>query len=363
MSKIFNWFFGSFFRTLGRVLVFMLLGYILFNFINISDLKLPNLFGVLNVNADTINVSNATNGYVLINNNTFNYQDFYNKSDTDVAVRFGINVPLSYTNLYSYAFIDICSGTDIFTYRSHNLGEGCSNSCFTNQVMTTKTNYFCRTGEKGEYSGKIFRITVPISKWQQDTADELGTVNDLLSFHTNQESWNPLRVYGVYLTDTSETGQYQVDYTNAINDINSSINGVNGSINNVNSSINDLNSSINDSSSPNLDGLNNSAGWLPAGAIDGILNLPLTFLNSLTTNLSKTCNPVELPLPFVDKTLTLPCVNSLYSQINGLNVWINSISVIASAFILFRYLINLYKWVDDTLTFRENNFIDNWSGV
>lgn len=131
----------------------------------------------------------------------------------------------------------------------------------------------------------------------------------------------------------------------------------------ISGGLNDINSSINDSSSPDLDALKNTAGWLPAGPIDSILNLPLTLLNSLTTNLSKSCSPVELPLPFIDKNLTLPCLSSIYSQIDGLSVWINSISVIASAFILFQYLMNLYKWVDDTLSFRENNFIDNWTGV
>lgn len=131
----------------------------------------------------------------------------------------------------------------------------------------------------------------------------------------------------------------------------------------ISGGLNDINSSINDSSSPDLDALKNTAGWLPAGPIDSILNLPLTLLNSLTTNLSKSCTPVELPLPYIDKTLTLPCLSTIYSQIDGLSIWINSIGVIASAFILFQYLMNLYKWVDDTLSFRENNFIDNWTGV
>ena len=131
----------------------------------------------------------------------------------------------------------------------------------------------------------------------------------------------------------------------------------------ISGGLNDINSSINDSSSPDLDGLKNTAGWLPAGPIDSILNLPLTLLNSLTTNLSKSCTPVELPLPYINKNLTLPCLSTIYSQIDGLSVWINSIGVIASAFILFQYLMNLYKWVDDTLSFRENNFIDNWTGV
>lgn len=131
----------------------------------------------------------------------------------------------------------------------------------------------------------------------------------------------------------------------------------------ISGGLNDINSSINDSSSPDLDGLKNTAGWLPEGPIDSILNLPLTLLNSLTINLSKSCSSVELPLPYIDKTLTLPCLSTIYSQIDGLSIWINSIGVIASAFILFQYLMNLYKWVDDTLSFRENNFIDNWTGV
>ena len=131
----------------------------------------------------------------------------------------------------------------------------------------------------------------------------------------------------------------------------------------TNKKLDDVNKNLTSEESPKLEGLNNSAGWLPAGPLDSILNLPLSFLNNLSTNLSKTCQPVTLPLPFVDKTLDLPCLSSIYSQIEGLDTWITGISIIASVFILFTYLINLYKWVDDTLTFRENNYIDNWGGM
>jgi outer membrane murein-binding lipoprotein Lpp len=131
----------------------------------------------------------------------------------------------------------------------------------------------------------------------------------------------------------------------------------------TNKKLDDVKGAITSEENPKLEGLNNSAGWLPAGPLDSILNLPLSFLNNLSTNLSKTCQPVTLPLPFVDKTLDLPCLNSIYSQIEGLDTWITGISIIASVFILFTYLINLYKWVDDTLTFRENNYIDNWGGM
>lgn len=130
----------------------------------------------------------------------------------------------------------------------------------------------------------------------------------------------------------------------------------------TNDKLDNIQDSITSETPPNLGGLSGSAGWLPAGPVDSILNLPLTMLNSLLNNLGNSCTPLELPLPYVNRTLTLPCVNSIYAQIDGLNAWINTISIIASAFILYSYLLKLYKWVDDTLTFRENNHCD-WGGV
>lgn len=126
--------------------------------------------------------------------------------------------------------------------------------------------------------------------------------------------------------------------------------------------IEDLNDSITSETPPNLSGLSNSAGWLPAGPVDSILNLPLALLNNINTNLSKTCQPVILHIPLVDRDLPIPCITTLYQQM-GIMTWVNGIGAIASAFILFSYLVRLYKWVDDTLTFRENNYIDNWGGV
>lgn len=131
---------------------------------------------------------------------------------------------------------------------------------------------------------------------------------------------------------------------------------------NTTQAIEDLNNSITSEAGPNLNGLSNSAGWLPAGPVDSILNLPLALLNNINTNLSKTCQPVILHIPLVDRDLPIPCIVTLYQQM-GIMTWVNTIGAIASAFILFTYFVKLYKWVDDTLTFRENNQIDNWGGV
>lgn len=130
----------------------------------------------------------------------------------------------------------------------------------------------------------------------------------------------------------------------------------------VNDELNNIQNSITDESGPSLGSLSDSAGWLPAGPVDSIINLPLTFFQSVNNALSDTCVPVTLPLPFVEKAVELPCVMSLYEKIDGLMPWVESISIVASAFILYKYLLHLYKWVDDTLTFRENTWAD-WGGV
>ena len=137
----------------------------------------------------------------------------------------------------------------------------------------------------------------------------------------------------------------------------------NTKIDNTNKKLDDLNSNITDSTGPDISALENSAGWLPPGPVDSILNLPLALFNNLTSNLSKSCQAVTLPLPFLAKNLDLPCLNTIFSKIEGLSTWLNIVGSIASAFILFHYLIGLYKWVDDTLSFRENNYLDNWGGI
>lgn len=136
----------------------------------------------------------------------------------------------------------------------------------------------------------------------------------------------------------------------------------------TNKKLDDLNKNLTDESNPNLNGLNNSAGWLKAGPVDSIINLPLTLLNNLQTNLGNTCNPVTVNLPYVNKDMNLPCISAIYKQIDGLDVWFQGIGVIAAAFILYRYFMYLYNRIDDTLSFRENNmqgyFDDSlWGGM
>lgn len=105
-----------------------------------------------------------------------------------------------------------------------------------------------------------------------------------------------------------------------------------------------------------ISGLNNMVGWLPPGPVDSIINLPLNLFNALTNVLSGTCQGVTLTLPFVNQTLTLPCFDSFMSQyLTGFSTFWTWLGITMSVFILYRYLLTLYVWIDNTLTMRENN--------
>ena len=119
-----------------------------------------------------------------------------------------------------------------------------------------------------------------------------------------------------------------------------------------NDKLSGIQGALTDSSAPNTSGLENSAGWLPAGPLDSILNLPLTMLNSLTNSLSKTCSPLNLTLPYVNKQLQIPCLSSIFAKITGVNGLWTWVGTIASVLILYNYLLNLYAWVDRVLTLR-----------
>lgn len=125
---------------------------------------------------------------------------------------------------------------------------------------------------------------------------------------------------------------------------------------------NDKLDSILDTSSPDLNGLSNANTWLPQGPVDSIIMLPLNFINTLINKIGSTCSPINLPLPFLDnKYLTLPCISTLFEQINGFSTLYNLIGVIGSVYLLYNYFLKFYKWIDDTLSFRENNWQD-WGG-
>lgn len=148
-----------------------------------------------------------------------------------------------------------------------------------------------------------------------------------------------------------------------LNEINQTQQETNEKLDETNKNLGELNDNITNSDAPeDMDSLSNSAGWLPAGPVDSIVNLPLALFNNLRDNLGGQCQDVTLTLPFVNKQFPLPCIRNLYAQIPGLNVLITSVGTIAAGLMLYSYLIHLYLWVDKILRMRGSDF-SSWGGV
>lgn len=155
-----------------------------------------------------------------------------------------------------------------------------------------------------------------------------------------------------------------VNNQDIINNANNNQGQTNQRLDEVNDNLSDINDALTDSSAPDMGALNDTAGWLPPGPLDSIINLPLTIINSLTNLFSGgQCQPVQITLPFVNKTGELPCLNSLYEDINGLNVLFNVIFGAIGGYILYKYLVNLYVWVEKAIMMKETGYMNDWGGV
>lgn len=232
---------------------------------------------------------------------------------------------------------DFINSTFIANYSINNAGDSC---------------------KVGDYTGSIYKAVFAVNRNLNISGFGVhiwgGTTFDYVT-------WFKVSNVSVYEFTPELESFFQNNKDQQV--IENNLNDLNTKQEETNNQLKDLNGNITDSSGPDTSALENSAGWLPPGPVDSILNLPLALFNNLTSNLSKSCQPVTLPLPFLDKNLELPCLNTIFSKIEGLSTWLNIVGGIASAFILFHYLIGLYKWVDDTLSFRENNYMDNWGGI
>lgn len=112
-------------------------------------------------------------------------------------------------------------------------------------------------------------------------------------------------------TSTLDSNQVIIGQNSTIIDQN---NQTNQNLEDINDSIGDLNSNITNSDSS---GASSEAGDFFSGfntdtfGLTSIITSPLNLIGSIT---SSSCSPLGLPLPYVNKSLTLPCMSSIYQK-------------------------------------------------
>lgn len=417
MNKIFNWTFGSFFRTIGRTIALLVLGGLFYYILSSNGIGIKDLF------FDKVNASTFVNGvevqyykeealtnrwqsnnwydYATLQSSTslqgFNQVDFYpspqiNISDIKkgyIEFTYYMSLPIvgnlttstvyaqDYCNRWNWGSID--SYNNVIRWDCDRVSQGQDSTITDKEYIHPVVNINAVIIYNNGYADYCSMDTAnqkficPISNYASLSSIKFIRFSQNVYFSaSNQYTYyfGIMRRVNKYADSSSSIIDNQNQNTQSIiQSQNETQQAIQESANQTQESIqnatNETIATITDTTSPDINGtLDNDtvAGWLPAGPLDSLLNLPLTLFNSLTRALGGTCADLVVPLPFVNKNLNIPCMSGIYSSM-GFGSFFNWIGVIASAFILFSYLMKLYKWVDDTLTFRENNHLDNWGGV
>lgn len=111
--------------------------------------------------------------------------------------------------------------------------------------------------------------------------------------------------------------KYSIMYDNSDAIQNQKLDNINNAQNQTNQKLGELNDSI---SNDNTDEASNKASEFFSGfetdtfGLTSIITAPLNLIGSIT---SSSCSPLGLEVPFVDSTLNLPCMTSIYERYFG----------------------------------------------
>ena len=226
--NIFKTLFNSFFRTLGRILCYILIGTVL-----------SLIFSKFTVHADTKKLDtiqfNESEWYI---NYGYWGSNMYT-SGTDIEIYTTLTANNTAVNdTDNTVILDLCAGDGIIVKRTATVGNSCANSCFSQNVSVQNLNRSCVLANNS--SGFSFRIFLPVNKWDNRYVTSPNShvyLQDKITISSKNYNSNFI-VYGAYLTDELVAG------TNDYSEINSQINALNSNINNTNSKLDDANSKL-----------------------------------------------------------------------------------------------------------------------
>lgn len=116
-------------------------------------------------------------------------------------------------------------------------------------------------------------------------------------------------------------------------------------IDKTNEELGDINDSMNNSDTT---GAQDSAGGFfsdfttDTHGLTAIITAPLSLIESIT---SSSCSPLVIPLPYVDKDLTLPCMGTIYSNYFG--SFLSIYQIITFGIVAYWVLVRIFNLVKD----------------
>lgn len=348
MNKIFSWTVGSFFRSIGRILAYLVIGGLIFFLLGKTG-----LINIMHVKADSVYVNGQDTRYYTTNDHTSSLpsEGWYDyKNGTSVAYNSGYTTMsfFPYANIdvrnirggkitipfmLNYPIITKSSGSNIDFDNTQCRKWLCSSS--NNGVCT---EYYCyeryvnselhATISDTEFDNPKVSINA-FANYQNGYLDICQVDLDKqeivcpIANYTSLEYITMIQVnikvwYGSTTGYNYEFGLHRKvnrwkDSTLAVIDNqNQNTQQVIESQQNQTQELMESNTTQAESEASNFFGNFTTEDH---GGINAIITAPLNTIQSL---LSSTCTNLVLPLPFVDEDLTLPCMNTIYTEHFGL---------------------------------------------
>lgn len=306
-----------------------------------SNLALPPFY---NIKANNVNLLSSSQYSENANETTF-----YINLNADVVYN---NIWPNYAilnNIFNkYLIVDVCSLWTVPTQFYAN-GTGWSSG----QVYMNNGSCFI-----DGYEGTLSTV---ILGWNFDMLDIWEDSSTTTTYKISMISNRNNFTFRLYYPNTRTIRVNSIYTSNNLPSRVTDVSAITKEQEKTNQKLDNINSSLTDSSPISLDKLNDTTGWLPAGPVDSILNLPLSLLNNLSTNLNKQCTPISLNIPFLDKnnTLVLPCLaNTLSENVEDFDTFYSWLGLVVSCLLLYKYLMSLYVWVDNVLMLRLEMYED-----
>lgn len=366
MKKIINWSIGSFFRTIGRIIAYLVIAFIIFAFVSKSD-KLSSLL-FMSVKADTtpnywitntdvptyfdlfdctestcnrVDSSNYTNEMIELNETGGRQFSVttrkYSLRGNGIVIRTSANSRYNTDNLYQTTFY-VCSDANLSNV-SHTIYPSYYDNAFHNRNNFQSSNSYVLSGlpglapmwencyafssifnpgENGTYVNLRLKTTSSISGYYA-----------LVGFKSESLGLYSGKVEQIIDNSGFATATSVEEVKTATNEVKQEIQSTNDTLNNS-----DTSEATNQASDLFNNYTDNDFG------LSGVITAPLNLIRSLT---SKTCSQVVLPIPFVDKDLKLPCLSAIYREhFNGI---LSIYQIVLFAIVGYRICISIFFMV------------------
>ena len=292
--KVVNWVFGSFFRTIGRTIAFLVMGGLVYYLLSYNGIEIRNLFFD---RVDALALDGQINRLINVDNDSYNltlgtatsrWWDFgttFTTNNADDYIVFPFSGIIGYeqynlsTDHYNFEANDIYLSISIIS----NIG-GNNKACEiqNNMIVCPVNKGATYTAMNFEFwLGRTWVNSSPVINLKISQYPTLYKANSSAIIDSQKESTQAI---------TNQTQQQQQQHQEM------------------------MESNTTQAESDASDFFGNFT-QSDHGGLNSIVTAPLNTIRSLLTN---SCTNLVLPLPFVNENITLPCMNDIYTTHFGL---------------------------------------------